>query len=160
MKELFEKLSTYNIFNYLFPGVIFTILLSKVSSLDLIQKDLFLGAFVYYFIGLVVSRIGSLFIEPFLKWIKFLKFSEYNKFLEVSKLDPKIELFSEINNMFRTLCSLFFLLILAKLYSYFLQKLPFFANNDRVIMIILLFLLFLFSYKKQTKFITKRIESK
>ena len=160
MKDLLDKLSSYNIFNYLLPGVVFTIGLSKISSFDLIQKDVFIGAFIYYFIGLVVSRIGSLFIEPFLKWIKFLKFSEYKKFIEVSKLDPKIELFSEVNNMFRTLCSLFFLLLLVKLYDYFLHELPFFVNNGKVLLIFLLFLLFLFSYRKQTKFITKRIESK
>ena len=73
MKELIDKLSTYNIFNYLFPGVLFAYILSKVSSYDLIQKDLVTGVFLYYFIGLVISRIGSLFIEPFLKKNKILE---------------------------------------------------------------------------------------
>ena len=78
MKELLDKLSSYNIFNYLFPGVLFVVFLSKVSNYDLIQKDIITGAFLYYFIGLVISRVGSLFIEPFLKRIKFLKFSDYS----------------------------------------------------------------------------------
>ena len=159
MKDLLDKLSSYNIFNYLFPGIVFVVLLSKTSSFNLLQNDLLTGAFYYYFIGLIVSRVGSLIIEPFLKWIKLLKFSEYKKFVAASKLDPKIDLFSEVNNMYRTLCSLFFLLILAKVYETYFHELPFFTNYGKVIIIVLLFILFVFSYKKQTKFITKRIES-
>ncbi len=159
MKELLDKLSSYNIFNYLFPGVIFVVILSKVSSYNLIQEDLITGAFLYYFIGLIVSRIGSLFVEPFLKWLRFLKFSEYSKFVTASKADLKIELFSEVNNMYRTLCSLFFLISLAKVYETYLAELSFFKNYGSILLIALLLLLFVFSYRKQTNFITKRIES-
>jgi len=65
MKEIIEKLSSYNIFNYLFPGVVFAILATKFTNLNLTFDNLFLGAFAYYFIGLVISRFGSVFIEPF-----------------------------------------------------------------------------------------------
>lgn len=150
MKELLDKLSSYNIFNYLFPGVLFAIVLSKVSDIDLLQEDIITGAFLYYFIGLIVSRVGSLFIEPFLKWSKFLKFSDYSMFVNASKNDSKIELFSEVNNMYRTLCSLFLLLSLSKLYEIYLQQLSFFKNYGAIVLIALLLLLFLFSYRKQT----------
>ncbi len=159
MKELLDKLSSYNIFNYLFPGVLFAIVLSKVSDIDLLQEDIITGAFLYYFIGLIVSRVGSLFIEPFLKWSKFLKFSDYSMFVNASKNDSKIELFSEVNNMYRTLCSLFLLLSLSKLYEIYLQQLSFFKNYGAIVLIALLLLLFLFSYRKQTNYITKRVES-
>lgn len=159
MKELLDKLSSYNIFNYLFPGVIFVVILSKVSSYNLIQEDLITGAFLYYFIGLFVSRIGSLLIEPFLIWLRFLKFSEYSKFVTASKVDSKIELFSEVNNMYRTLCSLFFLISLVKVYEIYLAELSFFKNYGAILFIALLLLFFIFSYRKQTNFITKRVES-
>ena len=159
MKELLDKLSSYNIFNYLFPGVLFVVFLSKVSNYDLIQKDIITGAFLYYFIGLVISRVGSLFIEPFLKRIKFLKFSDYSKFIEASKIDSKIELFSEINNMYRTICSLFVLLAIVKLYESYLADLTFFKEYGVGILIVLILALFIFSYRKQTTYITKRVES-
>ncbi len=159
MKELLDKLSTYNIFNYLFPGVIFVVTLSKISNYNLLQEDIITGAFLYYFIGLIVSRVGSLFIEPFLKWIKFLKFADYKKYVSASKEDSKIELFSEINNMYRTLCSLFLLLSLTKIYETYLSDLKFFEGYDSIFIVVLLLLLFLFSYRKQTKYITKRVES-
>lgn len=158
MKELLDKLSSYNIFNYLFPGVVFVVLLSKFSEYDLIQKDILTGAFLYYFIGLIISRVGSLFIEPFFKWIKFLKFSEYSIFVSASKVDAKIHLFSEVNNMYRTLCSLFLLLAISKVYETYLSELTFFKNYGSVFIIVLLLILFVFSYKKQTSYITKRIE--
>ncbi|MDA3909931.1 MAG: hypothetical protein PF448_01065 [Bacteroidales bacterium] len=159
MKELLDKLSSYNIFNYLFPGVVFVVLLSKISEYDLIQKDIITGAFLYYFIGLIISRVGSLFIEPFLKWINFLKFSEYSKFVSASKVDEKIDLFSEVNNMYRTLCSLFLLLAISKVYETYLSELTFFKNYGSVFIIVLLLILFVFSYRKQTSYITKRVES-
>jgi hypothetical protein len=158
MKEILDKLSSYNIFNYLLPGIVFVVILSKISNLNLLQSDILTGAFLYYFIGLIISRVGSLLIEPFLKWIKFLKFSEYKKFVSASKQDSKIELFSEINNMYRTFCSLFLLLSLAKFYETFLLKISFFENNSGIILIVFLLLLFLFSYRKQTNYITKRVE--
>jgi len=67
MKDLLDKLSSYDIFNYLLPGVIFAVLAEKLTSFSFIKKDIILGVFLYYFIGLVISRIGSLFIEQFLK---------------------------------------------------------------------------------------------
>jgi hypothetical protein len=69
MKDLIEKLSSYNLFNYLFPGVIFAVISEKMTSYSFLQDDIIVGVFVYYFIGLVVSRFGSLFLEPVLKKI-------------------------------------------------------------------------------------------
>jgi hypothetical protein len=158
MKELLDKLSSYNIFNYLLPGIVFVVILSKTSNLNLLQSDIITGVFLYYFIGLIISRVGSLFIEPFLKWVKFLKFSEYKKFVNASKQDSKIELFSEINNVYRTFCSLFLMLALAKFYETILLKLSFFEKYSGFVIILVLLLLFLFSYRKQTNYITKRVD--
>ena len=87
MSELLQKLSTYNIFNYLFPGVVFVILLKKYTDINLIVDDVVLGLFLYYFLGLVLSRIGSILIEPLLKYWGVIQFSDYSKFVQASKLD-------------------------------------------------------------------------
>ena len=159
MKELLDKLSSYNIFNYLFPGVLFTLILTKISGYNFIQKDLIIGAFFYYFVGLVISRVGSLFIEPFFKKVSFLKFADYGKFVSASKVDSKIELFSEINNMYRTLCSMLFLLFFFKLYEGIASNFAFLKDWGSEILVVTLLILFLFSYRKQTNYITKRIEA-
>ena len=110
MKDILSKLSSYNLFNYLFPGIVFVIAAGKLTHYSLIQQDIVIGVFLYYFIGLVVSRFGSLVIEPILRKTSFLRFANYGDFVAASKKDEKLELLSEVNNTYRTLCSLFTLL--------------------------------------------------
>lgn len=159
MKDLLDKLSSYNIFNYLLPGVVFVVIASQLTSYNFIQQDILVGAFLYYFIGLVISRIGSIFIEPFLKFIKFLQFVDYKRFVKASKTDNRIDTLSEVNNMYRTICSLFLMLIAIKGFDWLSSKWLFLAEIKIETLTIFLFLLFLFSYRKQTNYITKRIEA-
>lgn len=160
MKELLDKLSSYNIFNYLLPGVLFTVILKALTEYDFTQENILIGAFVYYFIGLIVSRIGSLVIEPILKKIKFLKFSKYSDFITASKKDIKIEVLSEVNNMYRTICSLLLLTFILKLFEWFCTNVEFLKDYDTFILIALLLGLFLFSYRKQTDYVRKRVDNK
>lgn len=157
MKELLDKLSSYNIFNYLLPGILFSVVAQKTTDLDVVQKNIIIGAFIYYFIGLIISRIGSLIVEPILKKTNFVKFAEYADFVNVSAKDLKLEILSESNNMYRTFISTFLLLGCTKLYYLALKKWTFLSEISNWILIGLLIILFLFSYKKQTHYITKHI---
>ena len=159
MNEFLSKLSSYNLFNYLFPGVIFAFLADEVTKYSFIQSNIVIGLFLYYFIGLVISRFGSLILEPFLRWSKFIHFQDYGKFVEAEKKDAKLEILCEASNMYRTLCSLFFLLLALKLYELIERALPFLKGWAVIILVILLFVAFLFSFKKQTGYITKRIKA-
>lgn len=158
MKELLDKISSYNIFNYLLPGVVFSILISNFTELKLTFDNLFISAFAYYFIGLIVSRIGSIIVEPILKWIKLLKSSDYKEFIEASAKDSKIELLSEINNMYRTIVSMFILFLLTLGFLKLAGMWKFLENNKEVVCFLLLAILFILSYIKQTNYITKRIK--
>jgi hypothetical protein len=159
MKDLLDKLSSYNIFNYLFPGVVFVVVSSKLTTYNFLQQDILVGAFLYYFIGLVISRIGSILIEPLLKMIKFIKFADYKKFVKVSKVDTKIDILSEVNNMYRTICSLFLMLMALKAFDWLSFRWTFLQGIKIEILTTFLLLLFLFSYRKQTNYITKRIDA-
>ncbi len=159
MKDILSKLSSYNLFNYLFPGILFAIAAGKITHYSLIQQDVVIGVFLYYFIGLVVSRFGSLVIEPILRKTSFLRFADYGDFVAASKKDEKLELLSEVNNTYRTLCSLFTLLLLLKLYEVIETKIPFLAEWNALVLLVLLLIMFLFSYRKQTGYITKRIKA-
>ncbi|MBA7693488.1 hypothetical protein ES703_102070 [subsurface metagenome] len=157
MKELLDKLSSYNIFNYLFPGVLFAAIGEHLSSYSLILDDIIIGVFVYYFYGLVISRIGSLFLEPVFKWAHIIHFMPYADFVNASKIDNKIELFSEVNNMYRTLCSLFICLLLLRFFEFIEKLCPNISEYSLLIAIFIFALLFIFSYRKQTDYITSRI---
>lgn len=157
MKELISKLSSYNLFNYLLPGIIFVILSSAFTRYSFIQQDIAIGLFLYYFIGMIISRFGSLVIEPLLRRSSFIKFGAYKDFVEASRKDEKIELFSEVNNTYRTFCSLFILLLLLKLYENIESKLAGLGDWNAAILVILLLIMFIFSYRKQSGYIQKRI---
>jgi hypothetical protein len=159
MKEIIDKLSSYNIFNYLLPGVLFVAIAKNFTEYNLILDNDFIGAFFYYFIGMVMSRFGSLIIEPILKKIKFVKFSDYSDFISASKKDAKVELFSEVNNTYRSITSMLFLLIILKLYSHYDFQYHFQKGISISIVIGLILFMFLFAYRKQTGYINKRIIS-
>ena len=151
MSELLQKLSTYNIFNYLFPGVVFVILLNRYTEINLVVDDVILGMFLYYFFGLVLSRIGSILIEPVLRCTRIVQFSNYSRFVRASKLDNKIDLFSEANNMHRTIIAMLAVLLVASICSGS-------AACHLILGLASSIVLFILSYRKQTSFITKRID--
>lgn len=159
MKDLLDKLSSYNLFNYLLPGILFGLISKQFLGYNFIQDDILVGAFLYYFIGMIISRFGSLIIEPFLRKISFLQFSEYKKFVSAAKKDDKIELLSEVNNTYRSITSMLVLTILIKFYQRL--QLSFEISDETTLysVIVLVLIMFTFSYKKQTSYITKRIEA-
>ena len=157
MSELFDKISSYNIFNNLFPGVVFAVMADKIGYHNFVQQDVLIGVFIYYFIGLVISRIGSVAIEPVLKRIAFVRYAAYKDYVKASKTDDKIELLSEVNNMYRTLCSLFVFLLFLKGYQAIEAWYPVLSEWIQSGMLSLLLVLFLFSYRKQTTFIANRV---
>lgn len=159
MKEILDKISSYNLFNYLLPGILFVTIANKFTSYSFIESNLIVAGFVYYFIGLIISRFGSLIIEPALKKISFLKFADYKKFISASKKDPKTDLLSESNNMYRTISSMLILLFILKLYELIELKFQMLKNWNSYILIGLLLITFLYSYRKQTEYITKRIKA-
>lgn len=159
MKDLLEKLSPYNIFNYLLPGIVFAAFLDAFTAYSVIQKDIVVGVFLYYFIGLLISRIGSLLIEPFLKWTRFVRFAEYGDFVAASRVDPKIEVLSEANNMYRTLCALFAVLIAVKAYEKASVAYAVVGQWGNRALVAGLLLMFLFGYRKQTQYISRRVEA-
>lgn len=157
MKELLDKISSYNIFNYLFPGIIFVCILKYLTNYNLIQDNDIIGAFLYYFIGMIISRIGSLVVEPVLIKIHFLKFADYKDFIAASNKDEKIELLSEINNTYRTIVAMILLLLSIQLYIYLKTLWHIQKNVSILIMAIFVLVMFIFAYRKQTNYIKKRI---
>ncbi len=159
MSDFFNKLSSYNLFNYLLPGVIFAVLADAFTQYKFIKDNIILGLFVYYFIGMIISRLGSLIIEPLLKKTRFLIFAEYEDYVSASKKDEKVNLLSEVNNTFRTICSLSMSLLFLKLFGTIAAKYSWLNQRSDLILIIFLLILFLFSYRKQTSYLKKRVQA-
>lgn len=157
MKELLDKLSSYNLINNLFPGIVFVLVTSKYTAFNYMQDNLVIGVFIYYFIGLVISRIGSLIVEPILKYFTFLKYADYKDYVHALQKDSSIAILLEVNNMYRTICSLFLVVFILKAYEKLEIIIGFLPNWRSEILITSMLLLFLFSYKKLTNYIVKRV---
>jgi hypothetical protein len=157
MKDLLDRLSSYNVFNYLLPGVLLAVIVDWLTSFHVLQKDLVTGVFLYYFLGSIVSRIGSLVVEPLLRSSGFITFAPYEEFIRAAKIDSKLEVLSEANNMYRTICALMISVAAAALYDYASRHFPMLQSAAPVVCVVGLLILFLFSYRKQTSYIAKRV---
>ncbi|HFO4496343.1 TPA: phosphohistidine phosphatase, partial [Escherichia coli] len=111
MDGLWEKISSYNIFNNLFPGALFIYLLERMTKIVLSGDDLIKNVVLYYFVGLVIGRIGSIVLEPFLKLSRLIKFAPYKDYVSACGVDGKIETLQEIANMYRTIFSMSIILL-------------------------------------------------
>lgn len=157
MDKILDKLSSYNIFNYLFPGAVFCVVADRYFTIPLLQDSIIDGLFLYYFVGLVISRFGSIAIEPLLKKLGIIQYSDYADFVEASKADPKIEILSESNNMYRSLLSAAVLLSLTIVTNQLVNDHPGLGDYVKYALLPALIVLFGFSYKKQTDYISKRV---
>lgn len=158
MNELVQKISNYNIFNYLFPGIIVCYFMEKFEIYTFFHKDFFINAFVCYFVGLCLSRISSLAISPLLEMTKFFPKEPYNDYIEASRFDSKIEILLEASNSYRTLIVAFGVFPIAFVVKFWGKT---WHSQEWVACIVFtaLSFLFVFSYQKQNGFINKRVRN-
>jgi hypothetical protein len=159
MKELLDKLSSYNLFNYLLPGTVFVAAAQRISEHRFKDDNVVIEMFVYYFIGLVISRLGSLVLEPLFKKTKFVAYAPYPDFVRASAQDSRIEILSEQNNMFRTLCALFLALLGLKCVDLVASWFGASTGVAWPLTCGALFVMFAFAYRKQTRYVKQRVEA-
>lgn len=157
-KDLFDKLTSYNIFNYLLPGAAFCVIAKEISELNLVQDNVVNAFFVYYLVGMIISRVGSIMIEPTLKRVKFIRFAEYSQYVKKSKEDSLLSTLSEQNNTYRTLLTMFVLLLAVGKLDKIKGNLPWLESNMPTVLLISMVILLAFSYRKQTSYIKRRVE--
>ena len=160
MDSLLSLLNEYELFNSIFPGIIFLYFLNLQNYIPILDKiDIYEKLFLYYFIGLIISRIGSLFLEPFFLKLKIIKFADYTKFLKAEEKDNKISIFVLVNNMYRSFIIVFLFNFIYLLYLILQNNFLFCAFMPKLLYISFFFFLFVYSYKKQTEYIRKRVEN-
>ena len=159
MNDLIEKISSYNLFNCLFPGVVFCVMADLYTSFSFVTENILMAFFGFYFVGLTISRFGSLVVEPLLTKSNFVEFVDYKSYIEISRNDPKLDALSEMNNVYRTLASLFISLLLVKLVDILLIWLKAPPMVAPTILIFILGTIFLISYRNQTSYIRNRVNN-
>lgn len=159
MSGILEKLSSYQILTNLLPGAFEGLALKFLCGQALPTENIGEDILVYYFMGLIINRTGSLFVEPVLKKLRFIIYAPYPDFTKAAKVDSKVDTLSEMNNYTRSLLtSVLFLPVVCMLHTLSL-KWPWFFMNWKWCAVVLLFFLFLFAYRKQTDYVRRRVEA-
>lgn len=158
MDKFLDKLSSYNLLNNVFPGAISCFLINVFWGKNIAGSNIVESIFIYYFVGMVVSRMGSIIVEPFCKKCQLVRFADYSQYITASKKDGKLEILSETNNIFRTMLTMCLFLLIGKIYFYIGLKVEAIKNIEKELLLIVLAVLFACSYRKQTKYIKDRVE--
>lgn len=154
MEELLKRIEIYNIINFLFPGTVFVLIYSYITGGNAADINIGIGILECYFVGLIVSRIGSVIIKPILKAMHIIIEEEYEEFIDSEKKDDKISMLVRDANQYRTFIAVFVILFIVEVNNM--------INGDKSKwMTLLVFVgtigLFVLSYRKQVIFISKRV---
>ena len=164
MDEFLGKLSSYNLFVNLVPGCIFMFYLQELRCVVQILNTensvtVFTLLCLWYVIGIVINRVGSLVIEPLYKKFNIILFASYDDYVNAEKQDNKITLLSEVNNFYRSMVALFSAIILSEItlnkFDMEIMK----GNWFILIILLMCFVIFSLSYRSQTRYIKSRIEA-
>lgn len=158
MNDLLKQISSYNLFNYLLPGAVFCILLNSFFNYPLIPENIFAAAFFYYFVGLTISRVGSIAIEPILKFLRIIESDDYADFVDASRYDSKIEILSESNNTYRTLIALPICALIFHFCQTVSHVLALSVPLQGTILLFSILGLYILAYRKQSKYVSTRVE--
>jgi len=158
LSDIWGKISSYNIYVNLFPGAVFVFLYEKIAKTQIFIDNVFANIVICYFAGFVINRISSVVIEELLKRvhnkdgaIAFLHRAKYKDYISAAQKDEFIKLMNECNNVFRAFITVFSLLITTALISGYK------ICDKETIILVLLTILFLLSFRKQTKMIKNRV---
>lgn len=175
MDTLLTKLNSYHILSNLLPGAIFyNIIINIFCSIKIIELSFFVEICVFYSVGMIFNRIGSLVIENICKKRGIIKFVEYKDYHKAANKDNIIYSLNETAAMYRTFLTGFFIILILFLIILILFLLELIFNttfniNTQIddlakqhiliilILLISLIILFFCSYKKQVGYVIKRV---
>lgn len=156
--KFLSKFSKYEILNNLIPGVAMCFILLQIGY-PIWGDNWVINIVTAYFVGMICSRFSSLCIEePFKKW-EWIKWREYEEYNKAKKERPFIALLQENANMYRCLAAVFVLALPAMGYYQLRLIFPCLSKIEVPILILLLALLYIFSYRKQINdYVVKNID--
>lgn len=145
--------------NNFLPGAFFCILFRWQTGVGYEVNDTATEILVFYFISMIISRFGSIILEPLCKKLRFIEKEDYEDYIEASKRDPKIETLSTKNNMYRTFAAAVILCGIVWVVQCIAEKRAALRAVTITMGWIALFVLLLMAYRKQNDFVCKRIRA-
>ena len=175
IERLIDKISSYELLNNFIPGAVYIGIVERVTHFKLGVTEIYAELVLCYFTGVVIGRIGSLFLEGALYERnsddstetngETVSHSDFTK-AEILDKEGKITTLSAINNMYRTFISVSVCLLFTVLLDLIWGVTPdplFKIVKKRTALVILacvsLIILFVKARKKQTRYLVSRVKT-
>lgn len=162
MNDIFNRLinifDNYYLANYLIGGCALCLGFKLLGIYEL-DENWYTTIIIYYFAGMISSRISSILVEPILEKSKFINKATYSGFMKAEKKDGSGKLLelSKVNSIYRTMCGTFLILFICETYTHWPFPWIEITNLSGIAASLGLFVLFMLSYRKQTAYIKKRV---
>lgn len=156
MRKFIEKIDSYELMTSLLPGAFFYTSLKFFCDIEFPIENVVEEIAVYYFLGLIINRIGSIIVKPFLLKINVIKEATYDEYINAEKKDSKIKILMETCNYYRSMMTGCLLLLIMKCVFWCPFNISWFQKIWKEILLLGLIVLFLAAYRKQMNFVCKR----
>ena len=157
IEKISEKIDKYNLFTNIIPGfllLIFNMYYFEIGRLGVMEELI-----ISYFVGLTLSRIGSIFVAEILFKLTAEKGESYKEYINACEKDKKIDTLLQTRNTYRTICAMLLVAFLEIITSKVLKLIS--IPNDIMILIIisLLIIIYAISFCKNNKYIAERVRN-
>lgn len=159
MESILQNISEYRLLNNLIPGGFFVGVLSWAAGWASSEVNFIFIIAISYVAGVILSRLGSLVVEPVAKKVFKVDFASYEDYCQAEKRYPKLASMNTENNIFRTFVVMSACLLLGA------PIIGLFGMGDGralsllVIASALSVAIFMLAYIKQTNYIVSRIKN-
>lgn len=117
LKSLSEKLSAYQLFNFIYPGAVFLGIL-RYKGIQLgVLSEIWWFVLASYFLGMTISRFGSIVIEELCLIFKWIEKYDIKKYSACMGKDSFTAVLLELTNIYRTICSMGTLLLIGTIFN-------------------------------------------
>lgn len=160
MENLINSISKYQLAINLIPGYIFAILLQRYAHIVLLEGDVLQDAFVSYFVGLVIGRVGSIVVDGLMKsFNKTYRFApRYYKKIMAEQIDHKIETLDRQCTIYRNCCAGCCCVIIGIIINCLFGDGSFLSSGKYIFIFFILTILLVKAMDKQYNYVIKRIQ--
>lgn len=153
LKSLSEKLSAYQLFNFIYLGAVFLGILSYKGVPLGMLKEIWWFLLASYFLGMTISRFGSIVIESICLKFGWIEKYDIKRYADNIAKNSFTAILLELTNIYRTICSMGILLFLCTIFKY--------QQDDKCCMLfveVLFVLLFGISFIKQHHYLGDKLK--
>lgn len=159
MESILQNISEYRLLNNLIPGGFFVGVLSWAAGWASSDVNFIFIIAISYVAGVILSRLGSLIVEPVAKKAFKVEFAPYTDYCQAEKRYPKLTIMNTENNIYRTFVAMGACLLLGAPLIGLLGMGNGNALCALVLMATLFIVVFMIAYIKRTQYIVHRVEN-